>query len=247
MVAAEAISYTIGFVGLLVGVGIGFQLLSAKETTAGAFSYLLIIPGFAAIAYAMMALDIGNILIDGYVVPVPRYIDWLVTTPILVGYAGYVAGSEKRWYLTAGLIDAGMIAVGFAAAVLDPPIRWAAFGLSALCHLGLLVVLYGIFPQAAREQNSTRQQLFKTLQNHVGLLWLAYPVVWIVSPLGINAISGVAVAMIIAFMDTLAKTPYLYFVYVHRRAFTPRRDSKEDKRRVETSGVSSPASAPGGD
>lgn len=241
MVDAVTVSYMIGFVGLLIGVGIALQLLGVKDTSGGAFGYLLVIPGFAAVAYLVMAADIGTILIDGYALPLPRYIDWLVTTPILVGYAGYVAGVKKQWFLTAGLIDAAMIGLGLGAAVLDPPFRWVLFGLSGLCHLGLLVALYGIYPQTAREQNSARRQLFKTLQNHVGLLWLAYPVVWIVSPLGIGAISGVAVAMIIAFMDTLAKTPYVYFVYTHRHAFSDAQKRTPQEEDSKPEHVSSPA------
>ncbi|MFB6210779.1 MAG: bacteriorhodopsin [Halobacteriales archaeon] len=244
MATAELISYVIGFAGLLVGIGIAVQLIGASDTKGGAFGYLLVIPGFAAIAYLAMAANIGDILIDGYTLPVPRYIDWMVTTPILVGYAGYVAGVKKQWFLTAGVIDAAMIGLGFGAAVLDPPFRWVLFGLSALCHFGLLVVLYGIYPKAAREQHSSRRQLFKTLQNHVGLLWLAYPVVWIVSPLGIGAISGVAVAMIIAFMDTLAKTPYVYFVYTHRHAFSEPQDrTRSGAGNEPTDHVPSPSAA----
>jgi sensory rhodopsin len=215
------VAYSLSFLGLLVGIGIAIALLR-DETVAndqGAFAWLLIIPGFAAFSYLMMSLDVGVISVGGNDVYLFRYLDWLVTTPILVGYAAYVAGAPRRWIVGVGVADALMIVVGAIAAVQTGIGTWIGFGVSSAFHLVLLGILYTVLPQYANE-NRDRFRLFKILQNHVGLLWIAYPVIWLTSPAGIGAVSVAGTAMIIAYLDLVAKTPYVYFVWTEREAFS---------------------------
>lgn len=219
MVGAETVGYALGTLGMLAGVVVGLALLRTDQRDRGRFAVLLVIPGFAALAYLTMLLDVGTVTANGYTFPVPRYVDWAVTTPVLVGYVGYVAGADRKTLVGTVMADVLMIALGLVAVVAPPPFRWVAFGLSATCHLALLVVLYRVFPRSAADQPLRRRQLFDLLQNHVGLLWLAYPVIWLASPAGIDAVSAVGVALIITYIDVIAKTPYLYFIWAHRAAF----------------------------
>jgi sensory rhodopsin len=219
MVDPETAAYAFGTLGLLAGVVVGVALLRAEQRDRGRFGVLLVIPGFAALAYLVMFLGVGTVTASGYTFPVPRYVDWAVTTPVLVGYVGYVAGADRRVVVGTAVVDALMIALGLAAVLAPPPLRWVAFGLSATCHLGLLGVLYGVFPRAAADQSVRRRQLFDLLQNHVGLLWLAYPVVWLAGPAGLDLVSAVGITLVVTYADVVAKTPYLYFVWAHRSAF----------------------------
>ena len=84
-----------------------------------------------------------------------------------------------------------------------------------------------------------RRGLFKLLQNHVGLLWLAYPLVWLVGASGLGYVSAVGVSLIVAYLDVVAKVPYVYFVWNRRYSFD--RDAAEAA--VETP---DPAPATGG-
>lgn len=220
MVASETLTLAVGAVGMLLGVGIWYALwTSGADRERGAFAWLLVVPGAAAVAYALMALDVGTITVSGVAVPVPRYVDWLVTTPVLVGYAAYVAGASRRAITATVVVDAAMILIGWAGVVTQGSLRLAAFLLSSLCYVGLLYALYGVFPSAAAEQSGDRRRLFEVLQNHVGLLWVAYPVVWAAGPLGFGYVTTLGVTLLVTFMDVMAKTPYVYFVYAHRSAF----------------------------
>jgi len=214
-------AYALGALGMLTGVGICAQLFSVTDASDdGAFRYLLIIPGAAAVMYTLMALDVGTLIIDGTPVPSLRYVDWLLTTPVLVGYVAYTAGAPRRVIATVVGIDAAMIALGVVAVVTDGAVRYGAFTASSVCYLGLLWILYGYLPSFATTVNTERRRLYELLRNHVGLLWLIYPVVWIAGPLGVGAVSTLAVSLIITYIDVIAKVPYVYFVYQHRGAFT---------------------------
>lgn len=220
MSMAITVSYTLSAIGLLVGVGIVFALMRSSRVDAerGKFAWLFVIPGFAALSYILMAANIGVVTVDGREVDVFRYIDWVVTTPLLVGYVGYVAGAPRKWIVGVAAADALMIIVGLGATLATGIATWVGFAVSGGFHLVLLAILYLVFPMFAR-QGRERYRLFKILQNHVGLLWIAYPLLWVLSPVGLGYVSAVGTAMIIAYIDLVAKTPYVYFVWTERAAF----------------------------
>lgn len=212
--------YGLAILGFVVGVGLAWRLRSddPERTARGAFDYLLVIPVVAGVSYVVMFLDIGTLTFGGVEFVLPRYIDWLITTPILVGYVGYVAGAPRRWIIGLGLADAAMITLGAVATVTTGPLKWGAFAVSALSHASLLGILYLVLPKFLPD-NHKRRGLFKLLQNHVGLLWLAYPNVWLFGPAGLGLVSGVGLSLVIAYLDVIAKTPYVYFVWSNRFAF----------------------------
>jgi sensory rhodopsin len=234
MVDALTVSYAASLAFLLVGFVLGLILLAddVSDNDAGQFTWLLIIPGFAAVSYALMMFDVGTVTVEGDTVYLFRYIDWIVTTPILVGYAGYVAGAPRRWIVGVGLADAAMITVGLGATLTTGFASWIGFVVSAGFHLVLLGILYLVFPRYA-SRNPGRRRLFEILQNHVGLLWIAYPVVWFASTAGVGAVSVLGTGMIIAYLDAVAKTPYVYFVWRERAAFSEQEHATGTRERTD--------------
>lgn len=176
------------------------------------FDYLYLIPGIAALMYAAMTFGIGSATFQGYHVPIPRYIDWALTTPLLVGYTAYVAGASRKTLLGVALADFLMIVFGVAAVALPEPSQWVFYALSSLCHLGLLIGLYGPVRSSAFEQPASSRRLSRLLLNYIGLLWLAYPLVWVFGP-GLQWVSAEGIAVIVTYLDVTAKVPFVYFIY----------------------------------
>lgn len=213
-------TYALVVLSFIVGTALAVRLatIDDADTDRGKFAALIIIPAFAGLMYVLMALDIGTLTGGASTLVVPRYVDWVVTTPVLVGYVGYVAGAPRRWIAGVMIADAAMIVTGAAATIVPPPGKWTLFVVSGVFHLSLFAVLYGVFPRYAVE-NSKRRGLFKLLQNHVGLLWLAYPLVWLIGTPGLGYVSAAGVSLIIAYLDVVAKVPYVYFVWNRRYSF----------------------------
>jgi sensory rhodopsin len=230
--------YALGTLGMLFGLPPALRLVG-METECN-FKYLLLIPGFAALMYLFMGLGIGTTTFQGYQVPLARYADWLVTTPVLVGYTAYVAGMSRKAILGVVLADALMIVIGAAAVVLSSTAQWVAFGLSGACHLTLLFALYGPILTSAWNQPPARRRLGRLLVNHVGLLWLVYPVVWVFGP-GLQLVSTTAVAIMIAYADVVAKVPYVYFLYRARGVFAKETASPT---RTPEAGQAAPTGSP---
>ncbi len=218
-----SIVYGLGAASFLLGILIVYQLTQTEEGRAdrGAFPILYTIPVVAGLSYVGMALGVLDVQVGTVEIPALRYVDWLITTPVLVGYAAYTANAPRKVIYGVAAIDAAMILIGYFAVVTTGTLRVIGFVFSSICYVGLLWALYRLLPGYAHGQSIPRQRLFEILKNHVGLLWLAYPLIWAVGPLGIDAISIGSVALLIVFMDVIAKVPYTYFVYAHRDAFDP--------------------------
>lgn len=214
-------AYSLTAVGFLVGVGLFWLLYRALDGSdhQQALAPLVVIPGFAGLMYVLMALNVGNIQTAGGILVVPRYVDWVVTTPLLVGFVGYVAGASRRAIAGVMLADALMILIGMGAVAAAAPLKWVLFAVSSLFHLSLFGYLYLIFPRTAPDE-PVRFGLFTLLKHHVGLLWIAYPFVWLMGPAGLGYTTVVGTSLTFAFLDILAKVPYVYFFYTRREAFT---------------------------
>ncbi|RLM52427.1 bacteriorhodopsin [Halorubrum sp. Atlit-28R] len=221
MTAAVTAAYWLAALGFLVGVGITAVLYTKLTDSAdrNRLAALAVIPGFAGLAYVGMALGIGTVTVNGNELVGLRYVDWIVTTPLLVGFIGYVAGASRRAIAGVMIADALMIAFGAGAVVSSGTVKWALFAVSAGFHVTLFAYLYLIFPRTVPDDPMQRG-LFSLLKNHVGLLWLAYPFVWVMGPAGIGFTGAVGAALTYAFLDVLAKVPYVYFFYARRQAFT---------------------------
>ena len=216
-----ALAYGIGAAVFLIGVGIVGALYQSLEgsTHQSKLGYLAIIPGFAGLAYAGMALEIGTVTINGTQLVGLRYIDWLVTTPLLVGFVGYVAGASRRSIAGVMIADALMIVTGTAAVAATGVLKWGLFGVSAIFHVSLFAYLFLIFPKTVPETPG-RIGLFSLLKNHIGALWIAYPFVWLMGPEGLGYATLAGVSLTYVFLDVLAKVPYVYFFYARRNVFT---------------------------
>lgn len=215
------VAYGAAAAAFLVGVGITAALYVSLGDSAnrGLLAALAVIPGFAGLSYVAMALGIGTVTINGTEFVGFRYVDWVITTPLLVGFVGYVAGASRRTIASVMLADALMIAFGAAGVVAGGTTKWLLFGASSLFHVSLFGYLYVVFPRTVPDDPMQRG-LFSLLKNHIGLLWLAYPFVWLMGPEGIGFAGAVGIALTYAFLDVLAKVPYVYFFYARRRAFT---------------------------
>jgi len=215
------LAYGLAAAAFLVGTGIAAVLYVSLDGSEhrGWLSALAIIPGFAGLSYVMMALGVGTVTVNGTELVGFRYVDWVVTTPLLIGFVGYVAGASRRSIAGVMVADALMIAFGVAAVATTGTLKWALFGVSSLFHVSLFGYLYVVFPRTVPD-NPMQRGLFSLLKNHIGLLWLAYPFVWLMGPEGLAFAGAVGIGLTYAFLDVLAKVPYVYFFYARRQVFT---------------------------
>jgi bacteriorhodopsin len=188
---AESIWLWIGTIGMTIGtlyfVGRGrgvrdpemqqFYIATIFITTIAASMYLLMATGFG----------LTQVMVDGEALDIywARYADWVFTTPLLLFDLALLAGANRNTIATLVGLDVFMIVTGVIAAFEpEPAFRILWWGISTGALLVLLYVLVGTLSTQAEQKSPAVNRLFGRLRNLLVVLWLLYPVVWILGTEG---------------------------------------------------------------
>ena len=170
------------------------------------------IPLVAATLYFAMASGYGTIVQAGHTFYFARYIDWLITTPLLLLDLALVAlprypGRSALLAILMGT-DAYMIATGFVASYIRSNYRWAWFGFSCVAFLGILYIIGTRLLAGARQRDPQVTRLFTTLAGTLVVLWVCYPIVWALGQEGFGVINPVWEAVLYGILDVCAKVGF---------------------------------------
>ncbi|MFC7185906.1 bacteriorhodopsin [Halorubrum yunnanense] len=201
-------------VAALMGVStvafVAFSLLGDHENR-----YFLLPPAIMSIAglsYAGMAASSGGFALEGLVLEL-RYLDWLLTTPLIVMHIAVVAAASRKTIAAAMGADALMIAAGYAATTAATPgVKWGGFAVSTVAFLAVVYLLLTTVTDGVRDETAAVQGTFRTLRDLTIALWLVYPVIWLLSPSGFGVITAPDYHFIIAVLDTTAKVGFTSIV-----------------------------------
>jgi bacteriorhodopsin len=159
----------------------------------------IFITAIAFVNYLSMALGFGltTIEIGGEELPIywARYTDWLFTTPLLLVDLGLLAGADRNQLaslvgLDVLMIGTGAIATLSTAGVLLGPVgdRLIWWGVSTGFLLVLLYLLFGTLTERANRLPNEARSTFSTLRNLIVVIWLVYPVWWLLGTEGLGII-----------------------------------------------------------
>jgi bacteriorhodopsin len=201
---------------------IAFSAYSLRRVPPVHSVLIVLVVLIAFLAYLAMALDFGTFTLTNPVTDepeafqLPRYLDWVLTTPLLLLSLIWVAmpmSSDLRTKLTLGIVamDIAMIVLGALASIASSAIvKWFLFALSTVFYLAVVV---GLFAGVQRYATTTRQG-FLSLALYLVVLWLLYPVVWLLSPTGFNQITFAVENIFYVILDLLAKGGFAIFLFI---------------------------------
>jgi bacteriorhodopsin len=191
LVGPESLWLWIGTIGMTLGtlyfIGRGrgvrdpkmqeFYIITIFVTAIAAAMYFAMATGFGVTEVA-----VGD---EALTIYWARYADWIFTTPLLLLDLALLAGADRNTIATLIGLDVFMIGTGtIATFAATPGTRIAWWGISTGALLVLLYVLVGTLSEKARTQSPEVASLFGTLRNLLIVLWLLYPVVWILGTEG---------------------------------------------------------------
>lgn len=207
MIAEITTWFWLGAIGMAAGTAVFvWGGIVEGEETVKYYATLTAISGIAAVAYLLMALEIGWTVVDGRTVFIPRYIDWLLTTPLLLLYLAMLVEADR---LTIGKLIAAnvvMIVAGMVAALLSGPERFGLFMLGAIAFL--VVVYYLIGPLTDRASGRATESLYYSLRNLTVVLWAVYPVIWLLGPPGLDLMTELVDVVLITYLDLITKVGF---------------------------------------
>jgi sensory rhodopsin len=202
--------FAMGTVGMLLGtVGLGYATTLLPAAERRRFWLLVVVPGIALVAYGVMALGFGGLDTTTGIVYIPRYVDWLLTTPIHVAYIGLLVGADRSLIYRVAALQAATIVLGFAAALLSFPLNLLLFAAGSVTFGGVVWYFFNDFERVAVEsQPDSVVDLFRKIRSFVVVLWLVYPVIWVLAPAGFGLMDIETTSLVVTYIDVVAKVGF---------------------------------------
>jgi len=198
-----------------------FHYITAAITLVASIAYFTMASnlGYAAVAVEFQRSNhkVAGIYREIFYV---RYIDWVVTTPLLLLDLLLTAGMPWPTILYTILIDEIMIITGLVGALVVSSYKWGyfVFAMLALFFIAYNVVLVG--RAHAGSINSTVGKTYTLCGAWTIFLWFMYPIAWGLSEGG-NVISPDSEAIFYGILDILAKPVFGALLLIGHRNIDP--------------------------
>lgn len=175
------------------------------------YAVAIAIPAWSGLWYAVMALGGGQVEIAGQTTYWARYVDWIVTTPLLLvalSLTAMHALPRKRWDIVIALVvaDVTMIVCGFVADFMtSTTARFALYGLGVVALLVVFGLVWGPLRRIALEQPDSMASLHKEVALLLSVLWVGYPLIWILGPSGLGLFGDTTDTALFVVLPILSK------------------------------------------
>lgn len=202
--------FVLGTAGMAFGtVALAWGYLQIPREPRRDYLTVIAVPLIATVAYGLMALDLGGVTsARGQVLYVPRYVDWLLTTPLHVAYLGLLVGAGKQAIgKLVGLMGATIV-LGFAGGMVTAPLSLVLFAAGTLTFVGVVYLLYRDVDAVARERDDQLLSLYQKLRTFVVVLWFVYPVIWLLSGPGYVLMDTETASLVVTYIDVVAKVGF---------------------------------------
>lgn len=135
-----------------------------------------------------------------------RYVDWSLTTPLLLLDLSLLAGLNGAHILMAIVADVVMILTGLFAAFGSEgtPQKWGWYAMSCFAYLVVVWHLVVNGRAQAQARNQKVSSFFTSIAGFTLIVWTAYPIVWGIAD-GSRNVSVDGEIMAYAVLDVLAK------------------------------------------
>jgi bacteriorhodopsin len=199
-----------------------------------------LITTFAAISYFAMATGDGNsyahiVIRESHKHNIPdtvehvfrqvfwaRYIDWSLTTPLLLLDLAFLAGLNGANILVTIVADLIMVLLGlFAAFGHSDGQKWGYYAIACIAYLVIVYQLVIPGRRAVQAKDTKTARLFAAIGGFTLILWTLYPIVW---GIGDGARKWSVDTEIIAYavLDILAKPVFgFWLLFAHARNASP--------------------------
>merc|ERR1712166_631469 len=162
-----------------------------------------------------------------------RYVDWLLTVPLLllelILVMGFDADETASMAVKLGVSSALMVALGYPGEIQDDNSkRWLWWGLAMVPFAYVVFqLLVGLHAATNAEHNAPAKGLIGAARILTAVSWLTYPGVYIIKMVGINgALAGVEEQIGYSVADVVAKAVFGVLIW----AIAAAKSEAEDKR-----------------
>jgi len=150
-----------------------------------------------------------------------RYVDWSLTTPLLLLDLAFLAGLNGANILVTIVADLIMVLTGlFAAYGTSEGQKWGWYAMGCAAYLVIVYQLVVPGRRAVLAKDSATAKLFGSIAGFTLILWTLYPVVWGISD-GARKWSVNTEIIAYAVLDVLAKPVFgFWLLFAHGKAIS---------------------------
>jgi len=150
-----------------------------------------------------------------------RYVDWSLTTPLLLLDLAFLAGLSGADIFVAVVADVIMVLTGlFAAFASGDRVRWGWYAMACVAYLVIVYVLAISGRRTVSAKDNATAKLFTSIGGFTLILWTLYPIVWGISD-GARKWSVDAEIIAYAVLDVLAKPVFgFWLLFAHAKNAT---------------------------
>jgi len=143
-----------------------------------------------------------------------RYIDWSVTTPLLLLDLSFLAGLSGADIMVAIVADVIMVLTGLFAAFGHTEIqKWGYYIMGCIAYLVIVWQLAVGGRRTVKSKNATTAKFFAAIGGFTLILWTLYPIVWGLGD-GSRILSVDAEIICYAVLDVLAKPVFGFWLLI---------------------------------
>jgi len=202
-----------------------FHIVTAFITTFAAISYFAMAVG-DGISYNHITVKVVNKHVPDITKHVyrqvywARYVDWSVTTPLLLLDLAFLAGLSGANILVAVVADLIMILTGlFAAFAHNDNAKWGYYAIACLAYLVVIYQLAYHGRAVALTKDRKTATFFQAIAGFTLILWTVYPIIWGVAD-GSRNVTVDAEIIAYAVLDVLAKPVFGFWLLFTHDAMT---------------------------
>lgn len=202
------------YVGAMLLGALYFFVLSRSPRGVPVYEYAIAmaIPLWSGAAYLAMTFGQGKIPIAGQITHYARYIDWVVTTPLLLLALSFTALHEHEsrhthHTLIAVLIgaDVFMILSGLVADLSPYPLRYMWYALGCVALAAIFTIIWGPLRRVAEGNSPGVARVYRRVAGLLTVLWVGYPTFWLVGPSGMRLVDQTTETFLFVALPILSK------------------------------------------
>ncbi|KAH8656537.1 putative opsin-1 [Tricladium varicosporioides] len=151
-----------------------------------------------------------------------RYVDWSLTTPLLILDLAFLAGLDGASIIVAIVADLTMVLLGLLAAFgATNGQKWGYYAMACVAYLVIVYQLVIPGRRAVMSKNNKTAKLFASIGGFTLILWTLYPIVWGIGD-GAHKWSVDTEIIVYAVLDVLAKPVFgFWLLFAHANSSAP--------------------------
>ncbi|MPQ44957.1 bacteriorhodopsin [Clostridium tarantellae] len=193
-----------------------YLLINKRDIPNHEYLIAIIIPIWSALAYMSIALGQGTIEINGRILYFARYLDWIVTTPLLLTSLSLSAmfKSKVNKSIIASLIFADVIMIitgGIADISINKTVSYIWYWIGMVALVYIIYIIWNPLKKLAFSNSKNVGVTYTRLATYLTVFWILYPTFWILSKSGIGVLGAWGEAMAFIIIPIFSKVGFSIF------------------------------------